>query len=79
MGKHYNIHEWIERFRESWVFRFWLVRGAILLLLFLILLIVIFEMDWLSYVVAVLIPVVAVVVFISLVASVNDLIRMFKK
>lgn len=79
MREHHKMYRWFERLRESWVVRFWVVRGAILLLVLLILLIVIFEMNWLSLVVTVLIPVVAVIVFISLVASVSDLIRTFKK
>ena len=43
------------------------------------LLIVIFDMNWLNIVVTVLIPVVVAVAFISLVASLSDLIRTFKK
>jgi hypothetical protein len=44
------MYQWFEQLRESWVVRFWVVRGAILLLVFLILLIVIFDMNWLSIV-----------------------------
>jgi hypothetical protein len=57
MGEYHKMHQWFERLRESWVVRFWVVRGTILLLVFLILLIVIFEMNWLSIVLTVLIPV----------------------
>jgi hypothetical protein len=81
MREYHKMHPWLERLRESWVVRFWVVRGANLLLVFLILLVVIFgrEMDWLRTVVTVLIPVVGVVVLINLVASLSDLIGMFKK
>jgi hypothetical protein len=79
MGANHKVYQWFERLRESWVVRFWLVRGAILLLVFLILLIVIFDMNWLSIVVTVLIPVVVAVAFISLIASLSDLIKTFRK
>ncbi len=72
MGEDPKMYQWFERFRESWVVRFWVVRGAILLLIFLLLLIVIFEMNWLNIVVTVLIPVVVVLAFISLIASLSD-------
>jgi hypothetical protein len=71
MGEHQEMQQWFKLLGESWV-----VRGAISLLGFLILLIVIFEMNWLSTVVVVLSP---VVFLISLVACVSELIRMFKK
>lgn len=73
------MHQCVELFKKSWAFRFWAVRGAILLLVFLISLIVIFEMNWLSVVVTVLIPVVAAIVFISLVASLVTFINTYKK
>jgi hypothetical protein len=70
------MQQWFKLLGESWVVRFWVVRGAISLLVFLILLIVIFEMNWLSTVVVILSP---VVFLISLVACVSELIRMLKK
>jgi hypothetical protein len=79
MGANHKLYQWFERLRESWVVRFWVVRGALLLLVFLILLIVIFDMNWLSIVVTVLIPLVVAVAFISLIASLSDLIKTFRK
>ena len=79
MVQHHQMHKWFELLRDSWVVRFWVVRGANLLLLLLILLIVVFQMDWLNAVVMVLLPVSGMMILISLVASVSDLIRKFKK
>lgn len=79
MGEHHKMHQWFERLRESWAVRFWVVRGAILLLVFLILLIVIFDMNWLSIVLTAFILVVAVVIFFNVVGSLNDFISTFKK
>jgi hypothetical protein len=73
------MYQCVELFKKSWAFRFWAVRGAILLLIFLISLVVIFEMNWLSVVLTVIIPVVALVVFISLVASLLAFIGTYKK